>query len=129
MLGVPRVIIGFRDENGILLRLEELDTQSIPEKVKSSGRKLWDGNACINFAATFLGWLKTVIAGDGVWRIRKQAQVPKLEVHKLEETGHGDILSNEFVQWRTSDLQSTTEARMRQTDMSLATNGAISEPT
>ena len=54
LLGVPKIIVGFRTADGILERLEERDTQSIPDMVKSRGRNLWDGNTCINFAADFL---------------------------------------------------------------------------
>lgn len=54
LLGVPRIIIGFRDQDGIVRRLDDLDTASIPSKVKKSGRGTWDGNICINFAASFL---------------------------------------------------------------------------
>jgi RAT1-interacting protein len=54
LLGVPKIIVGFRTADGILIRLEELNTQSIPDMVKSRGRNLWDGNTCINFAANFL---------------------------------------------------------------------------
>lgn len=54
LLGVPKIIVGFRTANGLLVRLEELETQSIPERVKIQGRRSWDGNVCINFAASFL---------------------------------------------------------------------------
>lgn len=54
LLGVPKIIVGFRDQDGIVHRLEELETASIPGKVKKLGRGSWDGNICINFAAAFL---------------------------------------------------------------------------
>lgn len=54
LLGVPKIIVGFRDENGICHSLEELDTASIPGKVMSVGRRSWDGNVCINFTGAFL---------------------------------------------------------------------------
>jgi RAT1-interacting protein len=54
LLGVPKIIVGFRTADGILVRLEEFDTQKVPDMVKSRGRNLWDGNTCINFAANFL---------------------------------------------------------------------------
>jgi RAT1-interacting protein len=60
LLGVPKIIVGFRTADGVLIRLEELDTQSIPDMVKSRGRNLWDGNTCINFAATFLECMHTL---------------------------------------------------------------------
>jgi RAT1-interacting protein len=54
LLGVPKIIVGYRTQQGILDRLEELDTQTIPEKVRMNGKGLWDGQICINFASTFL---------------------------------------------------------------------------
>ena len=54
LLGVPKIIVGFRDQNGILRRLEEVETSSLPVMVKKHGKGTWDGNVCINFAAEFL---------------------------------------------------------------------------
>ncbi|KAJ5966065.1 decapping endonuclease targeting mRNA [Penicillium waksmanii] len=101
LLGVPTIIVGFRDQDGIVRRLEELDTASIPGKVKKLGRGSWDGNICINFAAQFLEWLKHTIQQDGTWRIRKQEKSSVIEVFKVEESGHGDILSPAFRDWRS----------------------------
>ena len=54
LLGVPRIIVGFRSKDGILQRLEEIDTKSIPGIVKRKGKGTWDGNLCINFTASIL---------------------------------------------------------------------------
>lgn len=54
LLGVPRIIVGFRTRDGILSHIEELKTSQIPGQVKKQGKKSWDGNLCINFAAAFL---------------------------------------------------------------------------
>lgn len=54
LLGVPKIIVGFRTQNGILIRTEEMDTASIPGTVKRRGKGTWDGNMCINFASLFL---------------------------------------------------------------------------
>lgn len=54
LLGVPTIIVGFRDQQGIVHRVEEVDTASIPTKVKKVGKASWDGNICINFAGAFL---------------------------------------------------------------------------
>jgi RAT1-interacting protein len=54
LLGVPKIIVGFRDQNGILIRTEEMETEKIPGTVKRRGKATWDGNMCINFAASFL---------------------------------------------------------------------------
>src|SRR5436305_14853725 len=53
LLGVPKIIVGFRSKDGILTKIEELETRSIPGAVKR-GTRAWDGNLCINFTAAFL---------------------------------------------------------------------------
>jgi hypothetical protein len=69
-----------------------------------------------------------VITEDGVWRIRKREKVPKLEVYKLEESGHGDILSENFVHWRTYELPRYAEAKV-QVPQSLTTNDRLNGAT
>lgn len=54
LLGVPKIIVGFRSKHGILQRLQELDTKNIPNMVMKNGKGTWDGNTCINFTASFL---------------------------------------------------------------------------
>jgi RAI1 like PD-(D/E)XK nuclease len=54
LLGVPKIVVGFRSRDGILLRIEELETQRLPAKVKAFGKRSWDGNICVNFTANFL---------------------------------------------------------------------------
>ncbi|MCJ1341114.1 decapping endonuclease targeting mRNA [Bachmanniomyces sp. S44760] len=110
LLGVPKIIVGFRNKSGILQRLEELETNQIPIMVKKLGRASWDGNLSINFTATFLQWLKDTITTEGVWRIRRRSQSTLIEVFKEIETGHGDILSEEFLQWRNRGATTVAEA-------------------
>lgn len=111
LLGVPKIIVGFRTQQGYLQRLEEFDVQSIPEKVMQQGKRLWDGQTCINFAASFLEWLRATITEGGTWRIRKREKTPLLEVFKLEETGTGDILSQSFLDWRREGLPAAIERK------------------
>ena len=53
LLGVPKIVVGFRSKDGILQSLEELETNKIPALVKKN-KASWDGNVCINFTANFL---------------------------------------------------------------------------
>lgn len=66
LLGVPKIIVGFRDQNGILVRIEEMETSTIPATVKRKGKGTWDGNMCINFTAAFLD-RKLFILPDQFW--------------------------------------------------------------
>ncbi|KAL5337084.1 RAI1 like PD-XK nuclease-domain-containing protein [Aspergillus crustosus] len=102
LLGVPRIVVGFRDQNGIVRRLEELETGNIPSTVKKSGRGTWDGNICINFAAAFLEWLKATIQEGGTWRLCKAEKSSVIEVFRIEESSAGDILSDAFLSWRST---------------------------
>ena len=54
LLGVPKIVVGYRSQQGVLERLEEMDTQAIPETVRLHGKRMWDGQTCINFTASFL---------------------------------------------------------------------------
>lgn len=44
--------------------------------------------------------IKSKVTEEGVWRIRRKERSPTIDVFKVEETGHGDILSDEFINWR-----------------------------
>ena len=44
--------------------------------------------------------LSQTITDEGVWRIRRSPQAPMIELFKVEDTGHGRILSDEFKNWR-----------------------------
>jgi len=101
LLGVPKIIVGFRSRDGILQRLEEFNTTAIPGNVKRNGRASWDGKVCINHASVFLDFLKSTITGEGVWRIRKSDREDAIEVFQVEQSGTGDIISEEFLDWRT----------------------------
>ena len=56
---------------------------------------------CHQKVLTYIIGLKEVITGDGVWRIRRREKSPIIEAFVQEVTGHGDILSPEFLAWRT----------------------------
>ncbi|KAL8889156.1 MAG: hypothetical protein Q9215_003545 [Flavoplaca cf. flavocitrina] len=97
LLGVPKIIVGFRNKEGILQSLEELETSQIPRLVKQRGKGTWDGNLCIR--------LKSTIVGEGVWRIRKREKGTVIETFRIEESGHGNILSRDFLTWRSQSGQ------------------------
>ena len=46
--------------------------------------------------------IKGIITDEGVWRISKQDKSDRIQVFKLEDNGHGNVLSSDFVQWRQS---------------------------
>ncbi|KAI8952442.1 RAI1 like PD-XK nuclease-domain-containing protein [Xylaria longipes] len=109
LLGVPKIVVGFRSQSGILTKIEEIQTISIPEISAKRGVRSWNANTCINFANAFLDWLRNTINDQGVWRISRRPRSPTIEVFKVYEVGHGRILSEEFINWRIKLSLSNSE--------------------
>jgi len=108
LLGVPTVIVGWRSKQGILTGVQELETSRIPGMVRR-GTKCWDGNVCINFATEFLGWLKGVVADEGVvYEVKLRKKGGSVEVVRVAAGGGNDIVSQEFREWR-EELQRKKE--------------------
>jgi RAT1-interacting protein len=40
------------------------------------------------------------ISDEGVWRIRRRRGADHIELFKVEEVGHGGIITDEFMNWR-----------------------------
>jgi RAT1-interacting protein len=98
LLGVPKITVGFRSKAGILRSLQTFNTHELPGMVRR-GTGCWDGNVCINFATGFLGWLKEVVTGEGVYSIVMRKKSGVVEVRRVGE-GVGEIVSEEFLKWR-----------------------------
>lgn len=54
LLGVPKIIVGFRTREGILAEVKEIETHTIPEIVNAGPNPQWNADMCVNFAAAFL---------------------------------------------------------------------------
>jgi RAT1-interacting protein len=109
LLGVEKVIVGFRSKQGILRAIDVYETGRIPGMVRR-GTACWDGNVCINFAATFLEHLKRTVVGDGVWRVRLVKKSGVIEITKVEDSGETfSIISKEFLEWRKSQEEMSSE--------------------
>ena len=54
LLGVPKIIVGFRTRDGVLVDIKEIETQQIPQTVNARPNAPWNADICVNFAAAFL---------------------------------------------------------------------------
>ncbi|RKF80663.1 Decapping nuclease rai1 [Golovinomyces cichoracearum] len=100
LLGVPKIIIGFRTHDGFLSRIEEFDTLSIPRMVRKRGNS-WDAEMCLNFASDFLNFLRsTITENDELWRIRRKKRSSLIEVFRVEGAKYDSMLSDDFIRWR-----------------------------
>ncbi|KAM0719020.1 hypothetical protein Q7P37_004925 [Cladosporium fusiforme] len=96
LLGVPKIVVGFRSPNGHLLKLMEHETQKIPSVVKRQGQGTWDGNTCINFAAAMLEFIKATVQGDGVWRIQRRQKDGFIEAFRVDGIDPNSIVTPSF---------------------------------
>lgn len=54
LLGVPKIIVGFRTRDGVLVDVKEIETHNIPQTVNSRQGARWNADMCVNFAGEFL---------------------------------------------------------------------------
>ena len=52
-----------------------------------------------------VGMKQTIQGEGGVWRIRRQERSPVIEIFKIEESGHGSILTPDFLEWRRQNTE------------------------
>jgi RAT1-interacting protein len=98
LLGVPIVVLGYRDQNGILLSHAHHRTDSIPSKVMA-GLGSWDPNHSLALMQAVLRFLKGTRGEGGVYRLSRRKGDRTIQLELVEE-GTGDIVSPEFVSWR-----------------------------
>lgn len=119
LLGVPKIIVGFRSKNGMLRNLQTFNTHEIPGMVRR-GTGCWDGNVCINFATSFLAWLKETITDQGVYSVVLRKKSGVVEVRRVKQEGTGSIVSEDFLAWRKQDANDAEkvqhEVSLQETD-------------
>ncbi|KAJ1645880.1 decapping endonuclease targeting mRNA [Coemansia erecta] len=62
--GIPVVTVGYRDADGVLRHVEDIQTQDMPRRVRGR-RSMWEANVCMNFAEQILGFIKDAVKEQG----------------------------------------------------------------
>ncbi|ELQ39100.1 hypothetical protein OOU_Y34scaffold00514g17 [Pyricularia oryzae Y34] len=81
LLGVPKIVVGFRTRDGHLTRVDEMETNVIPANVQQRGGPGTAIPASISALRYWTGF-------DQPWTTT------------IEETGHGRVLTDDFINWR-----------------------------
>ncbi|KAJ2747564.1 decapping endonuclease targeting mRNA [Coemansia sp. BCRC 34301] len=86
--GIPTVTVGFRDNSGMLHRVEDFKTQDMPRLVKhnNNSSSMWQANVCMNFADQVLQHIKDCVADEGPetqYRIAYDASSQEIQVSEL----------------------------------------------
>ncbi|CAL1537402.1 unnamed protein product [Lymnaea stagnalis] len=59
VLGIPSIVCGFRDDNGVVKKLEDYSVSKIPRLVQAALKNPWRPTVCFNFLNEFLQFVKT----------------------------------------------------------------------
>lgn len=112
LLGVRKIIYGFRDDNGVLRSLEEYKTEELPILVRdskiSNSKYKWNGNDAVSFYASAVEWIKQSVGTQEnvAWRLQYTKNDSKLVLYQLQGNEASEVLQTmllpEFVEWRKS---------------------------
>eukprot|EP00941_MAST-03F_sp_MAST-3F-sp1_P002211 g2211.t1 len=69
-IGVPRIVVGFRDEKGIVKKNQRFHTLKIPTLLQNREEELWDHKICLNFMHGLLAWVLRTVTDDSNWLLR-----------------------------------------------------------
>lgn len=98
LAGVPRVVVGFRDDEGIVRTVQHFKTLELPRFVEGK-RNMWDSAVCMNFCDQFLTWVawlfeqedqeKTTSGGDDdakvVWALDYGAPFSHVQATRFKD--------------------------------------------
>ncbi|CAL9129945.1 unnamed protein product [Musa textilis] len=82
LAGVPYIVIGFRDDAGILVRTERLRTKDITQRVKM--KNYWQGGVCLAFADEVLCWLYGTVKENEDYVLQFVPPFHRLELLRAE---------------------------------------------
>ncbi|XP_069672156.1 decapping and exoribonuclease protein-like isoform X4 [Periplaneta americana] len=82
LVGIKEVICGFRDDRGIVHRLEPFEVSKLPKMAVN----FWNPNVCMNFCDHFLSFVKSVVVEED-WQT----------VWKFEWKPHEDVIATKIV--------------------------------
>lgn len=73
LTGIPKVVVGFRTEEGQIYRLENYDTDDLPTLAKGA----WEPRVSLNVLASFLAFIKKMVmeAPDAVHMFQRESPV------------------------------------------------------
>lgn len=64
LIGISKVVCGFRDDNGVVLKLQDYPVLDMPAMAKSALQNPWKPAVCFNFLNEFLNFVKSVVTED-----------------------------------------------------------------
>jgi len=85
LVGIPTVIVGWRDDAGIVHEVEDINVRSMPRSARG-----WQGNVCANFLLEVLKFLNTNIKDNSLDKVYRLSSFPQDGGLKFETEKNGD---------------------------------------
>uniref|UniRef100_A0A672QKP6 Decapping nuclease n=1 Tax=Sinocyclocheilus grahami TaxID=75366 RepID=A0A672QKP6_SINGR len=100
--GVPQIVAGFRDHDGIVVSVETFQTSKISQLIKNE-YNCWKPTVCMNFCNDFLSFVKSVVKEDGP----RLVYLFKWDPHRdVTFTVHRDSQYTFLPEWYIKDMRS-----------------------
>jgi RAT1-interacting protein len=99
LLGVQRVVVGFRDHRGNLVTHQDITTLAMPRAVRGKAHG-WDPNACLIAASDLLTALRRIIKANSSAVFSNQAQWPSAK--EAERSAIADVFRLSYRPTNTS---------------------------
>ncbi|XP_066929896.1 decapping and exoribonuclease protein-like [Clytia hemisphaerica] len=99
LVGLPKIVVGLRDDDGIVRELKTYKTMEIPQVCKEF-RNCWDPTICMNFLDKLLSWLKQIVTIDNkdvVYMLRFEPPFDTIQVELIDD-GSECFLPDWFVE-------------------------------
>ncbi|KAL7850493.1 hypothetical protein SRHO_G00198420 [Serrasalmus rhombeus] len=108
--GVPRIVAGFRDQDGVVVSVETFHISKISQLIKNE-YNCWKPTVCMNFCSDFLSFVKSVVKEDDPRLVYLFAWEPHRDV---TFSVHKDSEYTFLPDWYIKEMASHRTAETRQ---------------
>eukprot|EP00794_Sanderia_malayensis_P008806 gene8806-9747_t len=102
LAGVPKIICGMRDDDGIVKSLDTYKTLDIPN-IANSNNATWSAAVCMNFLDLFLQWVKEMVVKDNPHVVYAFKFEEPFKTVSVEELGSGSSKEMILPDWFLSE--------------------------
>ena len=95
LAGIPKIVCGFRNDNGVVKKLKAFNTLEIPTSVVES-QNMWTGSVCLNFCNQMFDWVKSLVKQeDIVYILHWREPFTHVEL-ELSKSGDDDVFLRDW---------------------------------
>uniref|UniRef100_A0A7S0TWQ6 Decapping nuclease n=1 Tax=Hemiselmis andersenii TaxID=464988 RepID=A0A7S0TWQ6_HEMAN len=97
LAGVPTVVVGFRDDQGVLKKVQQFKTLELPRAVRAN-RDAWDPNVCLDLTKRVLDAVWEGTEDGAQYALRYTPPFECITLERLERGTDKSFLPEEYRQ-------------------------------